>query len=136
MTAVRSDAGTGQGAYESEPVRDSGRCPNCGHALADATPPARSRKRAAAPPSPSTAVLTAQAREAHGLAPISSLRRKAAGVLAVVLDGAPNVASARRRLAKHRLPPEVLAAALELLAALAQPDIAANTEQGATHDQA
>lgn len=132
MTAVRSDAGTGQGAYETETGRDTDRCPNCGHQLADAAPAgargsARARKHASTPPLPSTAALAQQAREAQRLAAVGSNKRKGAGVLAVVLNGARTVDGARRMLRAHRLPVEIGQAAAELLA-----ELTTDPEQGVT----
>ncbi|WP_416978663.1 hypothetical protein [Streptomyces sp. T028] len=62
--------------------------------------------------------LADRAREAQRLAPVGSLKRKGAGVAAVLLDGAPSLAAARRRLAAHRFPPEIRQAAAEVLDAL------------------
>ncbi|MFM9656707.1 hypothetical protein [Streptomyces scabiei] len=115
--------GIGRGAHEAGAVPGSDGRPPCGHQLADETPapvarPVRRRRRAASPPQPLTTVLASRAREAQRLAPVGSTRRKAAGVLAVVLDGSQSVEGARRRLRAHRLPPEIWEAVLTLLTGL------------------
>ncbi|MBT2420575.1 hypothetical protein J7F01_40335 [Streptomyces sp. ISL-22] len=80
----------------------------------------------AARPSPTDAY-AAMAREAQRLAPVGSNRRKSAGVLAVLLDGAPSIDGARRRLARHRLPAEIRQGAAELLA-----ELTTATQEGVT----
>ncbi|MGW0417498.1 hypothetical protein [Streptomyces sp. NPDC003015] len=61
------------------------------------------------------------ARQRQRLAPVGSRERKAAGVAAVLLDGARTHAGARRLLDQHRLPAELRDAVLALLAELATP---------------
>ncbi|MFI5793818.1 hypothetical protein [Streptomyces sp. NPDC051677] len=69
-------------------------------------------KRAAAP------TLADRARELQALAAVGSNRRRAAGVVAVLLDSSRTTAGARRLLARHRVPAELKAAVLQVLAEL------------------
>lgn len=64
---------------------------------------------------PATPSLADRAREAQRLAPVGSTRRKAAGMAAVALENTRTPAAARRVLHRHRLPPEIRLAALQLL---------------------
>ncbi|MET7731217.1 hypothetical protein ABZT02_07595 [Streptomyces sp. NPDC005402] len=61
------------------------------------------------------------ARQRQRLAPVGSRDRKAAGVAAVLLDGARTHAGARRLLDQHRLPAELRDTVLALLDDLATP---------------
>ncbi|GAA3767270.1 hypothetical protein [Streptomyces chiangmaiensis] len=70
--------------------------------------------RKAAPASP-MAAYAARARELQRLAAVGSARRKSAGVAAIALDGVRSLEGARRRLQAHRIPTEILTAAMELL---------------------
>lgn len=70
-----------------------------------------------APPRPAgqQAALAAQAREAQRCAPVHSLRRKAWGVVAVLLDSTRTIPGARLALGRHRLPEDVRACVEQLL---------------------
>ncbi|MGW4752004.1 hypothetical protein [Streptomyces chartreusis] len=61
------------------------------------------------------------ARQRQRLAPVGSSERKAAGIAAVLLDGARTHRAARRLLDQHRIPAELRAAVLRLLDELATP---------------
>lgn len=65
------------------------------------------------PPAPPS--LADQARELQRLAPVGSIRRKAAGLAAVALENTRTSAAARRVLQRHTLPPEIRLAALALI---------------------
>ncbi|MEU2598447.1 hypothetical protein ABZ669_14650 [Streptomyces hirsutus] len=65
-----------------------------------------------------TAEAAERARQRQRLAPVGSTDRKAAGVAAVLLDSARTHAGARRLLSQHRIPDDLRAAVLALLAEL------------------
>ncbi|WP_435270619.1 hypothetical protein [Streptomyces sp. 1222.5] len=66
--------------------------------------------------------LADRARELQRLAAVGSIRRKAAGVLAVAVDTTRTAAGARRILTTHPLPTEIRDAAVKLLDELTTPE--------------
>lgn len=68
-----------------------------------------------------TAEAAELARQRQRFAPVGTSTRKAAGIAAVLLDAARTHAAARRLLDQHRIPAELRAPVLELLAELATP---------------
>lgn len=80
-----------------------------------------SRAGRASRPVTTTAEAAALARQRQSLAPVGTPQRKAAGVAALLLDGARTHAGARRLLDQHRVPAELRPLVLALLEELAEP---------------